>query len=459
MVAGGLAVLTIEVGDSLAALLGLRGMRLGSKRGSAVLEAPEENYASSTDEMGWREPAPAGALHRAATSPAAAFEPEEPYVPKRSAKAASTGFKLKWSALSIPSTVAERLVAGSVAFLALGGVAVAVAGARHYLLHDDRFTVATSSDIEVQGNEHLTRAQILGVFGADLERNIFKVPLAERRSDLERLPWVAHATVMRLLPNKMRISVVERTPVAFVRQGSDLGLVDANGVLLDMPENTAGDKHYSFPVLTGLSASDPLSTRAARMAVYAKFMKDLGDGTAEGSKRTESLSEVDVTNPEDVKALVALGGADVLVHFGDEQFLERYKAFQDHLTEWRAQYPKLASADMRYERQVVLEMERGAAVPTGAPAAAAAAAPAGATPTPATPVAEVKPVATAPVAKPVAADKHAVAPAAKHAVAAKPNAKETAKRLMAEKLAKARAGAPGAAKAAAVHSGASGVKG
>ena len=50
-----------------------------------------------------------------------------------------------------------------------------------------------------------------------------------------RLPWVAHATVMRLLPNRMRVSIVERTPVAFVRQGNHIGLVDANGVLLDMP--------------------------------------------------------------------------------------------------------------------------------------------------------------------------------------------------------------------------------
>jgi cell division protein FtsQ len=425
-------------------------MKLGSKRGSAVLEAPEENYASSTDEMGWREPAPAGALHRAATADGAAYIPDEPYVPKRAVKA-SSGFKLKWSALAVPRTVAGRLVAGSVAFLVLGGVAVTVAGMRHYLLHDDRFSVATSSDIEVLGNEHLTRAQILGVFGADLERNIFKVPLAERRADLERLPWVAHATVMRLLPNKMRISVVERTPVAFVRQGADLGLVDANGVLLDMPENTAGDKHYSFPVLTGLAVTDPLSTRAARMAVYGKFMKELGDGTPEGNKRTESLSEVDVTNPEDVKALVALGGSDVLVHFGDESFLERYKAFEEHLPEWRTQYPKLASADMRYEGQVVLEMAQGVAVPTGAPAAPVAGAPAtGGVPAPA-----VKPVAAV-------AEKPLAAAAGKKTVAAKPVAKSTAaKKLMADKLAKARAGLkPVAAKPVAAHSGStSGAKG
>ena len=60
-----------------------------------------------------------------------------------------------------------------------------------------------------------------------------------------------HATVMRLLPNKIRVQITERTPVAFVRQGTQIGLVDASGVLLDMPPEDAGDPHYSFPVLTG----------------------------------------------------------------------------------------------------------------------------------------------------------------------------------------------------------------
>ena len=266
--------------------------------------------------------------------------------------------------------------------LAVVGVALAgVAEMRRALLHDSRFVIATSSDIQITGNKSLSRSQVLSVFGADLERNIFRIPLEERRADLERLPWVSHATVMRLLPNRIRVAVVERTPVAFTRQGTQIGLVDANGVLLDMPPNAAGDPHYSFPVLTGLSQNDPLSTRAARMAIYLRFMHELDSG---GENLTKSLSEVDVSSPEDVKALVATGSSDVLVHFGDEQFLERYHEFQQHLPEWKQQYPRLASADMRYERQVVLEMQPGTPVPVSGAAAAAptAAAPAVSSPKP-----------------------------------------------------------------------------
>src|SRR6201996_3172677 len=249
-------------------------------------------------------------------------------------------------------------------FLAVvGAIFAGLAGLRSALLHDGRFVMTTSADVEIVGNHNVTRAQCLSVFGADLERNIFRVPLNERRADLERLPWVAHATVMRLLPNRLRIAVTERTPVAFVRHGSQIGLVDASGVLLDMPPDAAGDPHYSFPVLTGLSVNDPLSTRAARMAIYERFLQELG------AKNSATISEADVSNPEDVKAVVSSGGSDILVHFGDEDFLHRYEEFEQHLPDWKQQYPKLAAADMRYERQVVLEMQPGTGVPVSGDAA------------------------------------------------------------------------------------------
>jgi len=333
-----------------------------AKRGSAVLDAPEERYAPET---GWpsREPAPAGMLQRGrmAADPnenpgPRSYDPvaeEEVYRPRRE----SLSYRLR---LSVPRSLTGKIIVSTVALLGLGAIAIGYFAVRNALFHDDRFAITTSSEIQIVGNQRLSREQVLSVFGADLERNIFKVPLAERRADLERLPWVAHATVIRILPNSIRVSVTERTPVAFVRQGTQVGFVDAEGVLLDMPQEAAGDPQYSFPVLTGLSADDPLSARAARMEVYRRFMQELDSS---GEHLTQSLSEIDLSNPEDVKALIASGSSDILVHFGDEDFLNRYRLFQQNLPQWKAQYPKLASVDARYEHQFVLEMESGAAVP------------------------------------------------------------------------------------------------
>ncbi len=256
----------------------------------------------------------------------------------------------------LPQSPFGRIVAVCGLLLVLGALAGGVWGIRYFLLHDPRFLIQSSDAIQIEGNTNVTRPELLNIFGSDIGRNIFYVPLAERRAELEHLPWVEHATVMRLLPNQLHISVVERTPVAFARQGSQIGLVDANGVLLSMPPAAIGNPHYSFPVLVGISSSDPFSSRAARMKIYHNFVSSLD---ASGQNISSHLSEINLSDPEDVVALVPEQGADILVHFGDQKYLARYQSFTAHLAQWRQQYPRLAAVDMRYDGQAVLQMQEG----------------------------------------------------------------------------------------------------
>ena len=271
----------------------------------------------------------------------------------------SAGLRLTLAG-GLPEGKWGRLAFGVGVLLVLGGMVIAGGIAKRALLHDDRFVLARSSAIAVEGGRNVTRAQMLSVFGGDVDRNIFRVPLEQRQRELEQMPWVKRATVMRLLPDHLRVLITERTPVAFVREGGRISLVDEDGVLLDIGANPEGDERYSFPVVTGIRASDAASMRQARMRIVGEFTGDLDSA---GEKVSAKLSEVDVSNPEDVKALIPENGADVLVHFGDADYLKRYRTFEEHLPEWRTQYPKLWSVDMRYERQVVLEMQPGTAVP------------------------------------------------------------------------------------------------
>ena len=74
---------------------------------------------------------------------------------------------------------------------------------------------------------------------SDIDRNIFFVPLEQRKKQLEQIPWVQSASVMRLLPNRLKIVVTERTPVAFVEVNSHIEMIDANGVIMEMPREPA----------------------------------------------------------------------------------------------------------------------------------------------------------------------------------------------------------------------------
>ena len=289
----------------------------------------------------------------------------------------------------IPATRWGRVAAATGLVFAIAALVLLAILVRNFFRDDARFRIATSSSIQVMGNSQVTRSELLSVFGSDLGRNIFFIPLGERRAALEQLPWVQDATVMRLLPDQLRISIVERTPVAFVRQGNTIGLVDAQGVLLHLPPAAMAAKHYSFPVVTGIAARDPLSVRAARMHLYQQFIDDLDSG---GARVSSQLSEVDIADPEDIWALLPAQGSDIQVHFGNSDFLARYRSYQQHLPEWRQQYPHLAAVDMRYENQVVIDTGQQ---PAG-PAQAAHAGPAAAKHTPARPAAKISKPANKP---------------------------------------------------------------
>ena len=255
-----------------------------------------------------------------------------------------------------PASTTGRVFLTLGALIVFSGLTTAGLLLKHYLERDARFRIAGTSEIQATGLTEVTRAQMLPVFGEDIGRNIFFVPLSERRRQLEKIPWIERATVMRLLPDRILIAIVERKPVAFTRMGGQIGLVDANGVLLTMVPRTMAEHHYSFPVLTGIDPGDPPESRKARMAVYLRLMAELDAGAKHNS---EQISEIDLTDPEDARVLMPEQGADILAHFGEDHFLERFECYQAHIAEWRQQYPHLASVDLRYEQQVVLQMASG----------------------------------------------------------------------------------------------------
>ncbi len=268
-----------------------------------------------------------------------------------------------------PASKTGRVFLASGALVALIGLTTAGVMTKHFLERDARFRIAGTENIQATGLTEVSRAEILPAFGEDVGRNIFFVPLNERRKQLEQIPWVERATVMRLLPNQIRVALVERKPVAFTRHGQQIGLVDENGVLLSMSAATMAKRHYSFPVVTGIDPGDSAASRKERMQVYLRLMTELDAG---GKHNSEQISEIDLTDPEDARVLMPEQGADILAHFGDDHFLERYERYKAHIAEWRQQYPHLASVDLRYDNQVVLDMASGkeaadAAQSSGAP--------------------------------------------------------------------------------------------
>ena len=277
---------------------------------------------------------------------------------------------------SIPKKTANRLLWGVMAAGVCCATALFAAWLYHYGEHSWRFRVESSDNIEVTGMQNVSKAQIMEVMGADIGRNIFFIPLAQQKAQLEQIPWVEAASVMRFVPNRLKVEIQERTPVAFARVGPRMSLIDAGGTLMELTP-----KHkYSFPVILGMNPGEPLSTRTPRMKAYGEMVRELDSS---GARYSQDLSEVDLTDLEDVKVRVNDPGGDVLVHLGSSDYLRRYKIYVTHAQGWRQQFQRLESVDLRYDNQIVVNPDmQSAAKPAAAlsPAAAKAAAAAGVKP-------------------------------------------------------------------------------
>jgi cell division protein FtsQ len=93
------------------------------------------------------------------------------------------------------------------------------------------------------------------------------------------------------------------------------------------------------------------------MAVYQRFIAELDQNH---QHLTDQVSEIDVSDPEDLRATMPEQGSDILAHFGEDQFLQRLQVYKSHIAEWRGRYPRLIGVDLRYNGEVPLEMAKDA---------------------------------------------------------------------------------------------------
>ena len=232
-------------------------------------------------------------------------------------------------------------------------------GAR-YALYSPQMLLMRPDQIDVSGNHIVAREEIQKLFVHDRDRSVLRIPLETRRAQIQELPWVEEASVQRILPNRIRVEITERTPVAFFRNGNELTMIDSHGVLLERPEG----EDFHFPIVTGMSENMAREEREKRMQVYQEFMNNI-DLVKPGS--SERVSEADLGNPRDLCAVLTGFGNDgsapaITVHFGQGDFTGKYRTLVENFTQWQANAGPVHAIDLRYSRQVVVNPDTSAPV-------------------------------------------------------------------------------------------------
>jgi cell division protein FtsQ len=243
--------------------------------------------------------------------------------------------------------------------LLVTGISLTLAGGiyasqqfQQFLIRDTRFFLPGPADyglespnLELRGVKYASRAQVLRVFDQDYGRSLYLFPLAERRKALRNVRWVHDATVVRVWPNRLSVQITERKPAAFVKLPGDniarWGLIDDEGVILEPPAKAA----FRLPVLAGIRPSETPEKRGTRVRRMQRLTKELG-------KLADNVSEVDVSDLDNLKVTEQVGGTAVSLMLGDRNFSTRVRNFLDHYPDIHAKMPQASTFDLRLDDRI-----------------------------------------------------------------------------------------------------------
>lgn len=131
------------------------------------------------------------------------------------------------------------------------------AAARHAARAGDRLMRATASAglavnaVYVHGRRLTHRADLRAALGTARGAPILALDPARVRARIERLPWVARAAVERDLPDVVRISLRERTPMARWQHRGSVQVLDRTGTPV---RGADADRFTNLPLVVGPGA-------------------------------------------------------------------------------------------------------------------------------------------------------------------------------------------------------------
>jgi cell division septal protein FtsQ len=208
--------------------------------------------------------------------------------------------------------------------------------------------------IVVAGNARLSSAEVEALARGLYGRSILTANLDAARRRLLESPWIADATLRRVLPSTIEIQVVERRPMGISRLGSRLYLMDRTGTVID--EFGPRYREFDLPIIDGLVRS-PKSGKPAIDETRAGLAARVIDAVAPRRAIARRLSQIDVSDPHDVTVL--LDGDPALLRLGEERFLERLQAYVEVAGALRERVPEIDYIDLRFDDRVFVK-PRGA---------------------------------------------------------------------------------------------------
>jgi cell division protein FtsQ len=121
------------------------------------------------------------------------------------------------------------------------------------------------SEVALDGEAQLSREGILALAGVTGRSSLLFLDAARARARLIGNPWIAEATVLKLYPDRLRISIKERRAFALWQKDGRVALIAADGTVL---ETSVPAQFASLPLVVGQGAEREAQQFFATLARY-----------------------------------------------------------------------------------------------------------------------------------------------------------------------------------------------
>lgn len=217
--------------------------------------------------------------------------------------------------------------------------------------------------VDVTGTSRTSAEEIEGLMRRAVSRSgVWRADLTALSVELGRLPGVRRAVVTRVLPDRLRVRITERVPLAVVRTSAGHFIwVDEDGVGLGEMKPT--DQMPPFFV-RGWSEDGTNEGTRDNIERVRKYVEAVREWQAIGL--AERVSEINLIDVRDVRAQLSGKDSDIEVRLGGQDLGRRLKTALDVLDEYK-QTPRGASityVDLQGDR-VILGSSSGGKISAG----------------------------------------------------------------------------------------------
>ena len=207
----------------------------------------------------------------------------------------------------------------------------------------------------VRGHERLSTGEVLALVEGLRGQNILGVELEDWQQKLLSSPWVESATIRRVLPSTLEITVTERRPMGIGRIGTAIYLVDGHGVIIDEYGPAYAD--IDLPIIDGLAAA-PQDGGSIVDVARAEFAARVIDSIATRPEIAQRVSQLDVSDLHD--AVVILDGDPALLRLGDTEFVARLQQYLDLAPALHERLDGIDYVDLRFDERLYVRPPKSA---------------------------------------------------------------------------------------------------